>query len=187
MRLPPSLAAVLVFASLVAGQDSELVSMEGKLQHLETNAATTPIDSSPTEFSEREINAYLAAGQVKLPQGVQAVSFQGQPGVITATAHVDFDQVEAGRSSMNPLLSVFTGIHDIVVVAHAQGGGHEGIVHIDRVSLDQVEIPRFVLESFVEKFLQPKYPNVGLDSRFPLPQKLDTAAVGERKLTVTQK
>jgi hypothetical protein len=187
MRFLPVLAAVLFSTSLLAGQDADVASMEGKLQHLRSNAAATPIDSSPTEFSESEINAYVASGKVHLPAGVQSVRFQGHPGVITAAAHVDFDQVRSGRSSMNPLLSVFSGIHDIVVVAHAQGGGHEGAVHVDTVELDGVEIPRFVLRSFVEKFLQPKYPYVGLDSRFPLPEKLDTAAVGEQKLTVTQK
>jgi hypothetical protein len=39
----------------------------------------------------------------------------------------------------------------------------------------------------VEKFLRPKYPKVGLDSRFSLPEKIDTATVGQQKLSVTQK
>ena len=61
------------------------------------------------------------------------------------------------------------------------------IVHVDSVSLDGVEIPRFVLQLFVEKYLQPKYPNVGLDSRFGLPDRIDTAIVGQHRLTVAQK
>jgi hypothetical protein len=187
MRRTTVLGAVLLFSSVLAGEDSDVAGMESKLQHLQSNAAATPVDTSPTDFSEREINSYLAAGKVDLPEGVQSVKFQGQPGIIMATAHVDFDVIKAGRSSMNPLLSVFSGIHDIVVVAHAQGGGHEGVVHVDSVSLDGVQIPRFVLASFIEKYLQPKYPRVGLDSRFSLPEKLDTAAVGEQKVTVTQK
>jgi hypothetical protein len=182
-----TLATVLIFSALLAGQNSGVASMESKLQHLETNAAATPVDTSPTEFSESEINAYFAAGKVDLPEGVQSVKFQGQPGVITGTARVDFDVIKAGRSSMNPLLSVFTGVHEIVVVAHAQGGGHEGVVHVDSVGLDGVDIPRFVLQSFVEKYVQPKYPGIGLDSRFALSQKIDTATVGKHKLTVTQK
>jgi hypothetical protein len=39
----------------------------------------------------------------------------------------------------------------------------------------------------VEKFLTPKYPQIGLDSQFPLPDRIDTATVGLHKLTVTQK
>ena len=39
----------------------------------------------------------------------------------------------------------------------------------------------------IEKYLHPKYPNIGLDSRFGLPDRIDTARVGTHKLTVTQK
>jgi hypothetical protein len=106
---------------------------------------------------------------------------------VTGTARVDFDQLKAGRRSSNPLLSVFTGIHEVVVVAHAQGAGGQGFVNVDSVSLDGVDIPRFVLQMFAEKYLQPKYPNVGLDSRFALPNRIDTARVGVHTLTVTQK
>jgi hypothetical protein len=43
------------------------------------------------------------------------------------------------------------------------------------------------LEFFVEHYITPKYPNVGLDSQFQLPNRIDTATVGYHKLTVTQK
>ena len=72
-------------------------------------------------------------------------------------------------------------------MAHAHGAARQGYVHVDSVSLDGVEVPRFVLQLFVEKYLQPKYPNIGLNSQFKLPVKIDTATVGQQKLTVTQK
>lgn len=162
-----------------------VASMEHKLQRLQTKAAAP--DGSSTELTEQEINAYIAAGRIQLPAGVKSVVFQGQPGIVTATTRVDFDQVKAGRSSVNPLLAVFSGNHDVVVVAHASGSGGQGVVHVDSVSLDGVEIPRFVLQLFVEKYLQPKYPEIGLDSRFALPERIDTAIVGQRRLVLTQK
>jgi hypothetical protein len=58
---------------------------------------------------------------------------------------------------------------------------------VESVSLDDVEIPRFVLQMFVDKYLKSKYRNIGLDSRFVLPDHLDTASVGLHTLTVTQK
>ena len=61
------------------------------------------------------------------------------------------------------------------------------MVHVDSVSLDGVEIPQFVLELFVEKYLKPKYPNIGIDSRFALPAHVDSATVGLHKVTVIQK
>jgi hypothetical protein len=186
------LAAVVVPASGPAQTKSPVSSsaisnMERKLQHIESNAALSRPDQTPTEFTEQEINAYFAAGKIKLPAGVQSVNFQGQPGVVTATSRVDFDELKAGRRSSNPLLSVFSGVHEVVVVAHAHGAGGQGFVNVDSVALDGVSIPRFALQLFVEKYVQPKYPNIGMNSRFALPDRIDTATVGLHKLSVTQK
>jgi hypothetical protein len=161
--------------------------MQRKLEHIESNAVLSKPDPAPTEFTEDEVNAYLASDQIKLPAGVKSVKLQGQPGVITGNSQIDFDQVKAGKSSYNPLLSVFTGVHQVVVIAHAYGEAGQGFVHVDSVALDGVEIPRFALQLFVEKYLQPKYPDVGLDSRFKLPDRMDHATVGLHKLSVVQK
>jgi hypothetical protein len=60
-------------------------------------------------------------------------------------------------------------------------------VHIDSVSIDGVGVPRMALEYFVEKYITPKHPDIGLDSQFKLPYRIETATVGARQLTVTQK
>lgn len=178
------LAAAMAFA---ATNDAAVASMERKLQRLETNAAAARPDPTPTEFTEQEINAYFASGRVELPAGVKTVNLQFKPGVVNATTRVDFDQLDAGRSSANPLLGIFTGVHEVAVSTHAYGSHGQGVVHVDSVALDGVEIPRFVLQLFVEKFLQPMYPEVGLDSRFRLPERVDAAVVGLHKVLVTQK
>jgi hypothetical protein len=161
--------------------------MKHKLQHIQENGARNNPDQTPTEFSEREVNAYFSGGEIKLPAGVQSVHFEGKPGVVVATALVDFDQLRSGRDSSNPLLSIFAGVHQVIVAAQARGTGGLGLVHVDSVSLDGVEIPRFVLQAFAEKYLKPKYPNIGLDSRFALPDRIDTASIGLQQLRVTQK
>ena len=161
--------------------------MERKLQRIESNSRAARPDQTPTVFTEQEANAYLASEKVSLPVGVQSLKLQGEPEVITGTAEIDFDRIREGTNSSNPLLSIFSGVHEVVVVAHAHAAGKEGFVHVDTVSLDGVEVPRFVLQLFVENFLQPKYPQFGLDSRFALPDRLDTAKVGLHQLAVTQK
>lgn len=180
VTLAVNLGAKAAGDALVAGADK-------KIDHIQQNGTLEHPDEKPTEFTEQEINAYIASGRVKLPQGVQSVRFTGQPDLVTANARVDFDAIKAGRSSSNPLLSVFSGVHDVVIIANARGTNHEGRVQVDSVSLDGVEIPRFALQLFVEKYLQPKYPNIGMTSQFALPAKIDTATVGQHNLTVTQK
>jgi hypothetical protein len=166
---------------------AQVASMQRKLDHIESNAALPKPDSAPTEFTEAEVNAYLASEKIRLPAGVKSVNLQGQPGIVTGNSQIDFDQIKAGKSSYNPLLSIFTGVHQVVVTAHASGRAGQGLVHVDSVALDGVEIPRFALQLFVDKYLQPKYPEVGLDSRFRLPDRIDNATVGVHKLSVVQK
>jgi hypothetical protein len=166
---------------------TQVASAERKLEHLENNGRQTQPDPSPTDFTEQEVNAYFASGHVKLPAGVQSVIFQEQPQVVVGISRVDFDQVKAGKNSYNPLLSVFSGVHDVVVTTHAYGARGEGVVHVDSVSVDGVEVPKFVLELFVEKYLKPRYPDIGMDSRFPLPARVDAAIIGLHKVSLTQK
>ncbi|HEY6307817.1 MAG TPA: hypothetical protein VI488_15300 [Candidatus Angelobacter sp.] len=173
------------------GQDSAphrlADSMQRKLDHIRENAASPRPDQEPTVITEEEVNDYFASGRVALPQGVKKVTLQGKSGVVDAFVNVDFDEIRAGQRSSNPLLAIFSGRHDVQLQADVAGSGGQGKVHVRSVNIDSVEVPRVALEFFVEKFLKPKYPNVGLDSEFQMPSRIDTASVGYHKLTLTQK
>ena len=177
------LGAVLASSALPAAPTNAI---EKKLQFLHENSLRRQPDVRPTVLAEREINAFVASGGLKLPAGVHSLRFEGQPGIVTSFAKVDFDEVRAGSHSMNPLLSVFSGIHDVVVVAHGEAAHGVANVHVDFVELDDVEVPNFVLALFVEKFVTPKHPSLGIDSRFALPERVDAAVVGAHELTVRQ-
>ena len=177
---------LLAFADASANSQAA-ASVDRKIQHIDANARSAHPDQKPTVFTEQEINAYLASSQIQLPAGVESVKLVGQPGVINGTARVDFDRVRAGANSSNPLLSIFSGVHEVVVATHAHGANGQGYVHVDSVSLDGIDVPNFVLRLFVEKYLQPRYPQIGIDSRFNLPDRIDSAIVGEHEMTVRQK
>jgi hypothetical protein len=162
-------------------------SMQRKLDHIRENGDSPNPNPAPTVITEEEANDYFAAGRVKLPQGVKKVVVEGKEGVIDALVDVDFDEIRAGQRSSNPLLSIFSGVHKVQVVADAAGSGGQGRVQVRSVAIDSVEVPRVALEFFIAKFITPKYPNVGLDSTFQMPSRIDTATVGYHKLTVVQK
>jgi hypothetical protein len=181
-------AAVLVAClSFGAGSRGLLDSAERKFDHIHQNGLQARPDSHPTELTEQEVNAYLASGKVRMPAGVDSVHLVGTPGVITGRCRVDFDRVRAGRSNSNPLLRLFSGLHEVVVEAQAAGSNHRGRVQVNSVAIDEIEVPRFVLELFVDKYVTPRYPGVGLDSTFALPDKIETATVGQHKLTIVQR
>ena len=186
-----SLSLILLVAVAASAANSkaspELASINRKIAHLEANGRAAHPTPTPTVLTEAEINAYLASDEVQFPAGVNSVHLTGSQGTISGTAKVDFDQVRAGIHSSNPLLSIFSGVHDVNAEAHAYGRAGQGYVHIDSVSLDGVEVPNFVLQLFVEKYIQPKNPNIGIDSRFKLPDRIDSAVVGQHQVTLIQK
>ena len=161
--------------------------MQTKLDHIQQNGEQAQPDQTPTVMTEEEVNDYIAAGRVVLPQGVKKLRMEGRTGVVTAFLNVDFDEIRANQKSSNPMLSVFSGRHDVRVEGEAAGSGGQGRVHVREVSIDGFTVPNVALEYFVGKYITPKYPNVGIDSQFHLPDRIDLATVGYHKLTVTQK
>ncbi len=162
-------------------------SMERKLEHIESNAARPTPDTAPTVLTEDEVNAYINSGAVHLPKGVQRVHLEGMPGAVTANMQVDFDQITQGSRSMNPLLALFSGVHEVQIATHARGQRGVGYVHVDRVSLDSVEVPPIALEFFIDRYLKPKHPEIGIDSRFQMPDRIDTAVAGQHQVSLVQK
>lgn len=161
--------------------------MDAKLQHIRQNGAKAKPDQTPTILTKPEIDAYLNSGRVKLPVGVKIVEFSSKAGVVTAHARVDFDEIASGRRSQNPLLYMFSGMHDVDVVAQAEGSGNTARVYIQSFTMDGITIPRRALKYYIDNFVKKKYPHVSLDNEFRMPARIDTAMVGENQLTITQK
>jgi len=160
---------------------------QDKLDFLERNAKSNPISHRSTQINADEVNAWFREGGYKLPQGVQKVSFRSQPDTIQADATVDFDAIKEGKRNLNPVLSMFSGVHDVQVVANASAQGGQGHVNIQSVSIDGVEVPNLALELFINKYLKPKYPEVGMENQFQMPDRIDTATVGNDNALLTQK
>lgn len=195
MRVVRIAAAVVALSFAVArplpsastAANPAVESMERKLDHIESNAQAPTPDSRPTVMTEDEVNAYVNSGAVQLPRGVERVRLEGQPGVVTSHMRVDFDQITQGSRSMNPLLALFSGVHEVELTAHAHGERGVGYVHADRVVLDGVEVPQMALQFFVDRYIKPKHPEIGIDSRFQMPDRINTAVVGQHQVTVVQK
>jgi hypothetical protein len=162
-------------------------SMQIKLDHIRQNGEQSRPNQMPTVMTEEEVNDYMASDHIELPKGVTKLRFEGRSGVVTAFLNVDFDEIRGGQKSPNPMLALFSGRHDVRVEAAASGSGGQGKVSVHDVMIDGFSVPRVALEYFVSKYITPKYPNIGIDSEFQLPNKIDLAAVGYHKLTVTQK
>ena len=189
------MGVLLLFAAAAVAQtprrtaSPQADSMQRKLQYIEQNGEKSQPNPAPTVLTEQEVNAWFASPYAKLPKGVRSLRVTGLTGQVTATASIDFDAVKEGRGGggFNPLMSMFSGIHDVQVVANASAQGGEAQVHVQSVSIDDVNVPRIALEYFVEHYLKPKYPNVGLDTTFDPGSRIDSASVDRHQMSVVQK
>ena len=184
-----ALAVILVLSSVfaVAQHSRDYQTAEKKF------AAMTAFEANPvkggtiTTISDAEFNAWFNEGGVKWSDGVSDVRMESEPGIVHGSAVVDFDKVTAKSRSNNPLMMVFTGLHTVRVTAQATGSKGRGRVIVQSVSLDGLDIPKQTLEFFVQRYLQPKYPEVDLDTIIGLPYRIDSAVVGDGRITLTQK
>jgi len=173
-----------------APQDShsaEFRAMEQKLAYLKLNAAKAHPDPKPIELTEAEANAYFNEGGVKLPKGVSQLHLTSRPGVLDAHAKIDFEEIMQGRGSTNPMFAMFSGKHDVEVVAQASGADGMGSIQVQSIQLDGSEVPRWALEFFVQHYITPKYPNVGMTTTFKLPLRIESAVVESGKVRLVQR
>ena len=93
--------------SIVAKSGSrDLVSAEGKIDHVESNGRSPHPNQTPTVFTEAEVNAYLASDNVHLPVGVESVKLEGESGVITGNVPYPISFAVCGnqRSGLEPFI-----------------------------------------------------------------------------------
>jgi hypothetical protein len=160
---------------------------QSKLDFIEKNANSKPVQPKSTQINANEVNAWFAEGGYKLPEGVQKVVFHSQADTIVANTTVDFDAIKEGKKNLNPLLSMFSGVHDVQVTASATASGGQGHVNIQTVSIDDIEVPRMALQLFINKYLKPKYPDLGLENNFQMPDRIDSATVGNDSAVLNQR
>jgi hypothetical protein len=164
-------------------------SMDKKIAAVRENGAKERPSAKTTVFTQEEVNAYFAERRVpKMPEGVRSVTFALSPDSVLAKARIDFDDITRSRRTSNPLMYLFSGVHNVEVVAKTGNAG-PGAVHVavESVTIDGVSVPRMALQFFVDRFVNPKYPQVDLDQDYKLPAKMDAVVIGQGKGTVTQK
>lgn len=163
-------------------------SMARKIASIRQNGDRPDPQKRTTVFAQDEVNAYFAERRVKMPEGVKVVTFGLGANAVTSHALIDFDEITRERRSRNPLMYFFTGTHNVEVVARTEQAGAGRVrVNVESVAIDGVAVPRMALDFFIERFVNPKYPNVGLDREYALPAKLDAVIIAPRKGTAIQK
>lgn len=181
------LATFAMFAQ-AARHSPAYLSMDKKIAVIESNSSNPPAQTQTTTISQDELNAYLNEGGVTIPKGLSSIKIEFNPGTVHASSQVDFDQLSEGHGGGNPIFSaLFSGTHDVEADAQASGSNGQGTVTIETVKLDGITVPKSALEYLIQHYVKPKYPQAGMTSTFNLPDNIETAAVQQSQVALTQK
>lgn len=122
------------------------------------------------QISDADADLYwVGPGAAKLPKGVSNLRFDLEPGGLTGSALVDFDQL-ARNGNANPLLSLFSGTHTIQVRTRLVSGSAPAVrLAVTEVRMDGRVLPQLLVDAALAAFVTPRHPAIGRSFTVPLP------------------
>lgn len=137
--------------------------------------ADRPLPSyDPIVISDSEANSYLKVyGPEFLPQGVHDPAVQINVGSVSATADIDFDELnregaKSGDWGMQFLATVFKGKQKVSATGKLDTANGQGTVEVQNVSVGSTAIPDALTKLLIEYYVEDRY-KIDLSKPFVLP------------------
>jgi hypothetical protein len=159
-------------------------SLQGKIDHIKRNGDTPdPKRSSvETEVTEGELESYVVYSMKEdIPVQVDSINVHLTPGTVAADTQVTFTSNATGNSMLDALVG---GTHNLSVRGHLSGAEGVGKFDLDDVKVDGIPVPKVLIQTLVEKYVKPKYPEVDLKAPFDMPWGIRAIDVGEGKARI---
>ena len=144
-------------------------SLQNKIDHIKKS------DESPaasrktveTEVTESELESYVVyAMKEDIPVQLDSFTVHLAPGTVAADTQMTFTSNTTGNPLVDALMG---GTHNMSVKGHLSGAEGVGKFNLDEVQLDGIPVPKILIQTLVEKYVKPKYPEVDLKAPFDLP------------------
>ena len=195
--LPLAAASLVVFRSISAkeaasappGQVTEVSPksakrLQGKIDALKKSAEAPEQEhkSSRVELSEAELESYvLYSLKDDIPLQVDSIDVQLGPGTVGADTQLTFTSSNTG----NPLAdSLLGGTHNVFIKGKLAGEEGRGKFDLQEVRIDGIPVPKILIETVLDKYVKPKYPEVDLKEPFDLPWGIEQLTIEPGKATV---
>lgn len=149
-------------------------------------ASSNRTAGSLTQFSEEEVNSYLALELAsRYPSGISDVQVRFLPGRILGTSQVDFAKLKAAHRTSGGMADyLFWGIHTLSVEGGFSAIDGVGQFDLESVSLDGFTLPQRLVDLLIETFLKPRFPSLALNRPFRLPYSIDRVQVMRERIAV---
>jgi hypothetical protein len=188
-----------IAAGVYAGQDltlTEAQSMGRKLEAILARGMMAPAPARPsgavrTQFTEREVNAYLKFfGQAQAPAGIVDPRITiGEGGRLDGRAVVDLDAVRTSRPrGWTDPLGYVTGSMEVRAVGSLKTANGIGTFALHSATLGGVPLPKSLLQELVSYYTRtPDLPGgFNLDQPFELPHNIRQIDIQRGAATIIQ-
>jgi len=159
-------------------------SLQAKIDDIksaETSRSSKP-QGKQTEVTEAELESFvLFSLRDKIPVKLDSIAVQLLPGAVSADTQVTFNSNNTGNSIVDSLVG---GTHNLFVKGNLSGDERRGKFDLVEVKLDGIPVPRVLIQTLVDKYVKPKYPEVDLREPFDLPWGIRTIAIENGKARI---
>jgi len=181
--------AVRTFTVESAPPQSELSPRTAQILQVKIDAIrkvekqTAPRSPETIEVTEVELESYvLYSLREEIPATVDSIDVQLTPGAVAADTKMTF----GSNPTRNPLIdALISGTHQLFVKGKLSASGGKGKFTLESARVDGIPVPVVLIETLVDKYVKPKYPQVELDKPFAMPWGIEELTVSQGKATVT--
>jgi hypothetical protein len=162
---------------------SSAESLQGKIDAIQAaEKAKNRRGNETIEVSEVELESYvLYRMRDKIPAHVDSIDVQLTPGVVAADTKLTFPPDSTG----NPLVdAVVGGTHTFFLKGKLAASDKRGRFELQEVKVDGIPVPLILIETLVEKYVKPMYPDVDLKEPFPMPWGMESLVITPGKATI---
>jgi hypothetical protein len=144
---------------------------------------TSPRPSDTVEVSEAELESYvLYSLREEIPARVDSIDVQLTPGVVAADTKMTF----GSSPTRNPLIdALISGTHQLFVKGKLTASGGNGKFTLEEARVDGIPVPIILIETLVDRYVKPKYPQVKLDEPFAMPWGIEDLTITQGKASIT--
>ena len=144
--------------------------------------ATDRKASETLEVSDSELEAYvLYSLREHIPAHVEAIDVQLTPGMVAANTKMTFGNSPTNNPMIDLLIS---GTHRLFVKGKLSARGGMGKFSLEQAKVDGIPVPIVLIETLVDKYVKPKYPDVRLDEPFVMPWGIEDLTVMQGKARI---
>jgi hypothetical protein len=157
--------------------------LQSKIDHIKkVGQSSNQHPNIETEVSEEELESYvLFSLRDQIPFQLDSINVKLTPGTVAADTQMTFNSNTTG----NPVLDALVGgTHNLSVRSRLSGADGVGKFDLEEVRVDGIPVPKVLIQTLVDKYVKPKYPDVDLKAPFDLPWGIRAIDIGEGKARI---